>query len=216
MNTLRFIFLFLILSPSLLFAQNLELKIVSVHDGDTLTAVGTLDMKKYKVRLMGLDTPEVDFYSNSQGDVALKARDSLRRLLPEGSTITLASDSQIDKHGRVLGRLLKDGMDINKEMLRQGWGVMYFIYPFEKRIVSDYSKAAKEAFDSRRGIFSNEFKDTETPYLFRLRVREQVGRNPVGDLELKKLVLPEDVDKIPVWKRVFFPDLQLAYSAGYR
>ncbi|WP_374080322.1 thermonuclease family protein [Bdellovibrio bacteriovorus] len=216
MNYLRSFFLLVLLIPSTLFAESITLKITSVHDGDTLTAIGITDSQKYKVRLMGVDTPEVDFYKNTQGDVSFKARDVLKSMVPEGSTVTLSDDSQVDKHGRVLGRLIKDGMDVNKEMLKQGWGVMYFIYPFEKRIVSDYSKAAKEAFDNRRGIFSNEYKNTEIPYQFRLRVRNQVGRNPVGDLELKKVVSPDDVEKIPVWKRVFFPDLDLAYANGYK
>lgn len=207
--------LVILLFPSTLFAGSLTLKIVSIHDGDTLNAIGIEDTQKYKVRLMGVDTPEVDFYENTQGDVSLKARDALRSLIPEGSTVTLSNDSQIDKHGRILGRLLKDGLDINKEMLAQGWGAIYFIYPFEKRVVSEYSKAAKEAFDNKRGIFSNEHKNTEMPYLFRLRVRDQVGRNPIGDFELKKVVSPEDVDKIPVWKRVFFPDYEMAYKNGY-
>lgn len=215
MNYLRSFFLLVLLLPSTLFAESLTLKVTSVHDGDTLTAIGVADSQKYKVRLMGVDTPEVDFYKNTQGDVSLKARDVLKSMVPEGSTVTLSDDSQVDKHGRVLGRLIKDGMDVNKEMLKQGWGVIYFIYPFEKRIVSEYSKAAKEAFDNRRGIFSNEYKGTEIPYQFRLRVRNQVGRNPVGDLEFKKVVSPDDVEKIPVWKRVFFPDFDLAYKNGY-
>lgn len=216
MNYLRSFFLLVLLIPSTLFAESLTLKVTSVHDGDTLTAIGIADSQKYKVRLMGVDTPEVDFYKNTQGDVSFKARDVLKSMVPEGSTVTLSDDSQVDKHGRVLGRLMKDGMDVNKEMLKQGWGVIYFIYPFEKRIVSEYSKAAKEAFDNRRGIFSNEYKNIEIPYQFRLRVRNQVGRNPVGDLELKKVVSPDDVEKIPVWKRVFFPDFDLAYANGYK
>lgn len=197
-------------------AGDLKVTVLSIHDGDTLTAVGLSDKLKYKIRLLGVDTPEVDFFTNSQGAVALKARDTLRVLLPEGSVVTIVDgSSQVDKHGRILGRLLKEGMDINKEMLRQGWGALYFIYPFDKRLVSDYSKSAKEAYDNRRGIFSNEYQNTEIPYMFRLSVRKQQGRNVVGDFELKKILPPENIEQIPVWKRVFFPDFQLAYANGY-
>lgn len=93
--------------------------------------------------------------------------------------------------------------------------MIYFIYPFEKRVVSDYSKASKEAYDNRLGIFSNDYRDTQEPYQFRMRVQKQVGRNPVGDLELKKVVPPEEINKIPVWKRVFFPNYEMAYQNGY-
>ncbi|MEK2645440.1 thermonuclease family protein [Bdellovibrio sp. BCCA] len=215
MNYLRSLLLLILLFPATLFAEGIRLKVVSVHDGDTLTAVGVDDDERYKVRLMGVDTPEVDFYKNTQGDVSLKARDALRAMAPEGSILILSEDSDVDKHGRILGRLLKDGKDLNEEMLRQGWGLIYFIYPFDKGVVSKFSKAAKEAFDNKRGVFSNEYKETEAPYLFRLRVRKQVGRNPVGDFELKKVLSPEDIEQIPVWKRVFFPDYDLAYKNGY-
>lgn len=215
MKYLSYVFIVL-LFPSLLFAQGTRIKVISVHDGDTLTAVGAEDPTlRYKVRLMGVDTPEVDFMKETQGEVALAARDFLRSLIPADGIITLSDDSQVDKHGRILGRLLVGNQDLNMEMLKNGWGMIYFIYPFEKRIVSDYSRAAKEAYDNRRGVFSNDYRQTQEPYQFRMKVQKQVGRNPVGDLELKKILPPEDINKIPVWKRVFFPNYEMAYQNGY-
>nr|BFD62936.1 thermonuclease family protein [Bdellovibrio sp. HM001]BFD66796.1 thermonuclease family protein [Bdellovibrio sp. HAGR004] len=215
MKYLSYVFIVL-LFPSLLFAQGTRIKVISVHDGDTLTAVGAEDPTlRYKVRLMGVDTPEVDFMKETQGEVALAARDFLRSLIPADGIITLSDDSQVDKHGRILGRLLVGNQDLNMEMLKNGWGMIYFIYPFEKRIVSDYSRASKEAYDNRRGVFSNDYRQTQEPYQFRMKVQKQVGRNPVGDLELKKILPPEDINKIPVWKRVFFPNYEMAYQNGY-
>ncbi|MFV3409608.1 thermonuclease family protein [Bdellovibrio bacteriovorus] len=214
MKNLSVLFIVLLL-PSFLWAQGARIKVLSVHDGDTLTAVDVSNNTRVKVRLMGVDTPEVDFMKETQGDVALAARDFLRSLIPEDGIITLSEDSQIDKHGRILGRLLNGKTDINLEMLKNGWGMIYFIYPFEKRVASDYSKASKEAYDNRLGVFSNDYRDTQEPYQFRMRVQKQVGRNPVGDLELKKVVPPEEINKIPVWKRVFFPNYEMAYQNGY-
>lgn len=192
-----------------------QIRITAVHDGDTLNAVGVTDGVKYKVRLMGVDTPEVDFFGNTQGEIAYQARDFLRTLLPVDSIVEVSNGSQADKHGRILGRLVKDGVDINKEMLRQGWGVMYFIYPFDKRYVSDYSKAAKEAYDAKRGLFAYENSDVEIPYLFRLTSRNQVGRNPVGDAQTKKLYAPDNYEKVPVYRRVFFSNSDDAKMMGY-
>lgn len=214
MKNLSVLFIVLLL-PSFLWAQGTRIKVLSVHDGDTLTAVDVSNNTRVKVRLMGVDTPEVDFMKETQGDVAIAARDFLRSLIPADGMITLSEDSQIDKHGRILGRLLNGKTELNIEMLRNGWGMIYFIYPFEKRVVSDYSKASKEAFDNRLGVFSNDYRDTQEPYQFRMRVQKQVGRNPVGDLELKKVVPPEEINKIPVWKRVFFPNYEMAYQNGY-
>lgn len=203
----------LILTFFMMPAQALEARILDVHDGDTFTAIGTSDSKKYKIRLLGVDTPEVDFFQHSQGEAALQARDALRELLPKGQIVEISDDSDIDKHGRVLGRILKGSLDINEEMLRQGWGFMYFIAPFSKRIISRYSIAAQEAVEGRHGLFLESF---EEPYLFRLRVRKQVGRNLVGDLQTKQLYSPADLAQIPVWRRVFFPDNEAAQELGYQ
>lgn len=217
MKTLCSLILIVLTMPNLTRAADLKVKVVSIHDGDTLTAVGMADKARYKIRLLGVDAPEVDFDEKSQGEIALRARDQLRLLAPEGSEISIDDNfSQIDKHGRVLGRLLKNDVDINREMIRLGWGVIYFIYPFDKRIVSDYIKSAKEAHDDRRGIFSSEHQNTEMPYLFRLSVRHQVGSNLVADFELKKVLPAEHIDQVPAWRRVFFPDYDMAYSNGYK
>lgn len=209
-----FIFAVALYLPFASLAQGLRLKVLSVHDGDTLTAIGVEDKQRYKIRLMGVDTPEVDFMNNTQGESALAARDFLRSLIPADGLVTLSEDSQFDKHGRIIGRLLNGTTDINIEMLKNGWGYLYFIYPFEKRIVSDFSKASKEAVDNRLGVFSSRFNIDE-PYMFRMKVQKQVGRNPVGDLENKRIYPPEEMNRVPVWKRVFFPSYEMAYKSGY-
>ena len=196
-------------------AGALQVRVQSVHDGDTLTAVGVEDGVRYKIRLMGVDTPEVDFNTKSQGEAALRARDVLRELAPVDSVVTISEDSEKDRHGRILGLIISNGVDVNKEMLRQGWGYLYFIYPFDKGIVSDYVKVAREAYEHKRGVFSDEFAGLEEPYQFRMTVAFKKGRNPVGDFETKRLYKAEDLQSIPVWKRVFFPNAEFAQANGY-
>lgn len=217
MNITKIYFILASLFISLqLQAAPLQMRVQSIHDGDTLTGVGIEDGQKYKVRLMGVDTPEVDFNTKSQGEAAFKARDFLIQLVPLNSVVTISEDSQKDKHGRILGLIVSNGVDVNKEMLRQGWGVLYFIYPFDKGIVSDYVEIAKEAYEQKRGVFSEEYAGLEEPYMFRMSVTFQKGRNPVGDFETKKLYKAEDMTSIPVWKRVFFPNSEFAQANGYR
>ncbi len=208
-------FLVVLILPSLLWAQGVRIKVISVHDGDTLTAVGVENSTRYKVRLMGVDTPEMDFMKASQGDVAIAARDYLRSLIPEDGVVILGDDSETDKHGRILGHIVTTDLDINLEMLKQGWGVLYFIYPFKKRLVSDFSEASREAFENHRGLFSEQYIGTEAPYDFRMRAQNLTGRNWVGDLESKKVVSQEEIASIPIWKRVFFPSLETARQYGY-
>ena len=194
----------------------LQVRVQNVHDGDTLNAISLEDAKRLKIRLMGVDTPEVDFMNATQGEVALAARDFLASMIPADGIVTLSEDSQVDKHGRILGRILVGNTDLNEEMLRNGWGYIYFIYPFEKRIVSDYSRAAYQAYQNQAGVFSEQYRDTEAPYLFRMTVQNHVGRNPIGDLQTKKLYNSDQIDQVPAWRRVFFPSIDLARKNGYQ
>ncbi|MBS1970170.1 MAG: thermonuclease family protein [Bdellovibrionales bacterium] len=198
-------------------ADSLTGKVVDVHDGDTLTIqVPSENNKKYKVRMLGVDTPEVEFFEHTQGEAAFAARDFLRSLVPVGSTATVDFDGDgFDKHNRVLGRIFADGVEVNREMLKNGWGYFYFIFPFDKKIAVEYSALAKFAVDNQLGLFSAKFRETQPPYEFRLTSRHQIGLNIVGDLQTKRLYSPEDSAQVPVWNRVFFPDEGLAKSAGY-
>lgn len=208
------LFAILLLLPSASLAA-LQIKVIGVHDGDTLTGIGVQDQAKYKVRLMGVDTPEVEFFNNSQGESAQLAREALLKMVPEGSIVTVSDDSQTDKHGRILGRLFKESLEINKEMLRGGWGFIYFIFPFDKRLVSDYSKAVQEAVENKRGLFARPSLTPQAPYLFRMSVQSQTGRNLIGDISTKELVAPENIERIPFWRRVFFSDRESAKKSGY-
>src|SRR5690606_37661104 len=72
-----------------------------VHDGDTLFLEdGT------KVRLLGVDTPEIGEHAECYGD---EARALLRELLPEGTRVRVVADVQpLDQYGRALLFLFTD------------------------------------------------------------------------------------------------------------
>lgn len=214
--------LILVLQIALVFplfaqAESITGAVLDVHDGDTLTIqVPAEKNKKYKVRMLGVDTPEVEFFENSQGEPAFAARDFLRGLLPVGATATVQFDAaDFDKHNRILGRILVDGVEVNREMLKAGWGYFYFIFPFDKKLAVEYSAIAKTAAEAQLGLFSGKFGVVQPPYEFRMTSRNQLGKNLVGDIQTKHLYSPDDIEQIPVWNRVFFPDESLAKKNGY-
>lgn len=92
-----------------------------VHDGDTLT----LDDGR-KVRLIGIDTPEVGDGAECWGG---EATDALRALLPEGTAVrVLADQDPFDRYGRsLLFVFTPDGTNVNLELVREGAAeVVYF------------------------------------------------------------------------------------------
>lgn len=207
-----------VMAPLWSHADSITGQIVDVHDGDTLTIQVPGDPVKYKVRMLGVDTPEVEFFKKTQGESAIIARDFLRQMAPVGATAMISYDSDgFDKHSRILGRIIVNGIEVNREMLKSGWGYYYFIAPFDKKIAAEYSELARQAAEGEQGLFSAKYiKTVQPPYEFRLTSRDQIGFNLVGDIDTKVLYQPADSNQVPVWRRVFFPDQKIAERNGYR
>ncbi len=85
-----------------------------VHDGDTIFLTDGR-----KVRLLGINTPEVGDNLECYGDEATAA---LRSLLPEGAEVLVVSDVEaLDQYGRsLLFIYLPDGTNVNLAMVRSG------------------------------------------------------------------------------------------------
>ncbi|WP_413560261.1 thermonuclease family protein [Bdellovibrio sp. HCB209] len=215
MKSLRYLLSILIFLPTLALAYTLQGTVLNVHDGDTLTVQS--GSQRYKVRFLGVDTPEVDYFGHTQGEAATVARDFVAGLVPPGSNITVVyDDNGHDKHNRILGRVIYNNVEVNLEILKEGWGYMYFIYPFDKGLIAAYSEASKFAIDNQRGLFAERYTNVQAPYDFRMSSRNFTGTNFVGDIETKMLYYPEDAYKVPVWRRAFFSEKDFAFNMGYR
>ena len=105
-----------------------------VHDGDTLflrtsrpnAFVATTDT--VKVRLLGIDTPEVGDRAECFGD---EATAQLRALLPDGSVTWITADRDpVDQYGRSLFYLWTgDGRFVNYELVAAGAAESLMIEP---------------------------------------------------------------------------------------
>ena len=109
-----------------------------VIDGDTFAATVKLENEvriSVRVRILGIDAPEMNGECESEIKLARRSRDRLVELLPEGSIIRL-SEIKDDKYlGRINANVkMADGRDVAMIMLkeklarpygggkRQGWG----------------------------------------------------------------------------------------------
>lgn len=96
-------------------------KVVKVYDGDTITVDVDLGfgvwMHKQKIRLVGINTPEVRGEEREEG---LKSRDWLReQILDKLITLRTAKDRK-GKYGRWLGAVIFNGTNINQELISLG------------------------------------------------------------------------------------------------
>lgn len=116
----NFAFIFVLLSGT---ASAVPAVVDRILDGDTFAARVTLedDTKiTVRVRLLDVDTPEIEGKCQREIDMALKAKARTMQLLPSGSVVNLF-DIKDDKYlGRIDARvLMPDGQDISKILLKE-------------------------------------------------------------------------------------------------
>jgi len=106
-------------------ASQTKITVTRVIDGDTIEVniSGTL----YKVRYIGIDTPELD---DKRAEFCALAQEAARynRQLVEGKTIRLEKDiSETDQYGRLLRYVYADDIFVNAELVAQGlaWAKAY-------------------------------------------------------------------------------------------
>ena len=102
--------------------------ITKVYDGDTLTADVDLGFKmcakKIKLRLLGIDTPEVRSKDPDEKVAALRARDRVRELCLDKEVIIVSHKK--GKYGRWLASVrVDDGVDLADLLIAERHGVPY-------------------------------------------------------------------------------------------
>lgn len=108
-------------------------EVLSVYDGDTVTLMIDQGMKHFarvKVRLLGINTPEIRTKDASEKQRGLAAKQYLKDRI-EGKTV-IVHTAKKGKFGRWLGVLwaYDEGMEelgesLNDEMIRTGHAVAY-------------------------------------------------------------------------------------------
>ena len=99
-------------------------EIVSVYDGDTLTAnldlgLGVM-LEKQKIRLYGIDTPEIRGDEKPLGELS---RDWLIGTLMDAKVVIETHGT--GKYGRILGVVYADGVNLNQRMVELGLAERY-------------------------------------------------------------------------------------------
>jgi micrococcal nuclease len=134
--------------------------VAEVRDGDTVV----LDTGQ-KVRLLGIDAPELEREGQPADFLAHKAKRFLTDLA-QGKRVRLEYDKvRYDRYGRVLAFLfLMDGTDLSRELVRQGLARVYTIPP-NMRFREELLGAQRQAIAARRGIWLKALKQDETFYI---------------------------------------------------
>lgn len=115
---IRLISLLFLHSIDSLYAEPITGKVVSVADGDTITI--SENGTERKIRFYGIDCPEGDQQFGQQATKFTSA-------LVSGRKIEIKK-MDTDRYGRTVAIVYADGVNLNEQIVAQGYGWMYRQY----------------------------------------------------------------------------------------
>jgi endonuclease YncB( thermonuclease family) len=145
-------------------AQTLAGLVVSVADGDTVTVLDRNDVQ-HRIRLSGIDAPE------SHQAFGARSKQNLSDLV-FGKDVTVLY-YKTDQYGRLVGKIIVDGTDVNLEQVKAGMAWHYKEYEREQTVEDRelYARAEDEARAQHRGLWLD--PNPIEPSQFRREQRER-------------------------------------------
>ncbi len=138
---------------SLVSASEITWSVVSVIDGDTIEVLH--NNKAERIRLSGIDCPE-------KGQAYGKRAKQAASDLAFGKDVTVQTHGH-DKYTRTIGEvLLPDGMNLNQELVKQGWCWWYRKYAPGDTVLE---KLEAEAREVKAGLWKD--PNPIPPWVFR-------------------------------------------------
>jgi|SRR5712692_8598322 len=143
--------------------QTLSGRVVRVADGDTITVLDATNTQ-HRIRLEGIDAPESHQAFGTQ---------SKKNLLDMvfGREVTVVY-RKTDRYGRIVGKIIVDGTDVDLEQIKAGMAWHYKEYQREQTPEDRelYAGAEDEARNARRGLWQD--PDPVEPSAFRREERQ--------------------------------------------
>lgn len=125
--------------------------VTKVTDGDTIHV--TLNGRDERVRLIGIDTPEVPWYGGHGECFGVEAGLFAQGRL-SGRSVKLAFDvDRRDRYGRLLAYVYLDEELFNLTLVRMGYARTDPVPP-DTRLASEFARAEAEASAAGRGLWS--------------------------------------------------------------
>ena len=130
--------------------------VASVIDGDTIEIHGT------RIRFHGIDAPESRQECTRQNSATWRCGQQSALALAEriGRATIRCLPRDRDRYGRVVAVCSKDGEDLNRWLVRNGWAVAY------RKYSTNYVADEEGAKRAKLGIWSGSF---EMPWDWRAR-----------------------------------------------
>ncbi|WP_026908684.1 5'-nucleotidase C-terminal domain-containing protein [Paucisalibacillus globulus] len=204
-----------------------ETTVASITDGDTIR-IETPVFGETRVRFLNMDTAETyNAHNNDPARAEINqnqkyygelAKTYINELIQPGDEILLKiGEEPTDDYGRILAEVIRkdDNLNINLEMVAQGYASTYFLAPIDEEAYPVYQDAVREAKAAGLGIWNPENPLLELPFVFRAFDDKKGLLRYVGNSDTMEYVVPQDWETVPVDKRIFFTSPEEAESYGF-
>lgn len=126
--------------------------VTSIIDGDTIAVV--IDGRSYRVRYIGIDSPETADPVHGREPFSAEATEANRRLVA-GRVVGLERDtSETDRYGRLLRYVWVGNVLVNAELVRQGYAHAA-TFPPDVKYQALFLRLQQEAQAAGRGLWAS-------------------------------------------------------------
>ncbi|MBU1017775.1 lamin tail domain-containing protein [Patescibacteria group bacterium] len=137
------------------FRDGMNARVLKIIDGDTLEV--EIDNESFKIRLIGVDTPETVHPFLEEEEFGKEASDYLKNLLANQTVVLEFDETTMDTYNRLLAYVYLRGIFINAEIIKNGFGEAYTDYPF--RYLDEFVQYEQSAKEKRLGLWVYETSD---------------------------------------------------------
>ena len=150
--------------------EGVQALVVRVIDGDTIEV--QMEGQNYRVRYIGMDTPE-------RGDLFFQEATDANARLVENQTVTMVKDvSETDRYGRLLRYVyLADGTFVNAELVRQGYAQVA-TYPPDVAHQELFVALQQEAREAEVGLWGDGVAAASGPAIIEVVVTTEHAATP--------------------------------------
>ena len=126
---------------------------IKLHGKPLVTDGDTIKFGKTRVRLFGIDAPEIRqkcIYDQKAWNCGLEAHRALEVMVGQNDVFCEQKDA--DRYGRIVAVCKVKDIDLNATMVREGWALAY------RRYSNDYIDEESIAKSSKLGVWRGSFR----------------------------------------------------------
>lgn len=135
--------------------QLIDVQFISANDGDTMSV--KMDGQKQRVRLLMIDTPEMNYDKGDPMPYAEDAKQLTTQLLEEAESVQLLFDKgpETDKYDRLLAYVFVDGVSLHEVLLNEGLAAVRYVNKPNNSLEEELREIQQQAEAKKLNIWAH-------------------------------------------------------------